>query len=141
MAKVLVEEEIGASAESVWELVRDFGGIVKWGGGAVTDVAVEGEGIGAVRTITVAGGATLQERLEAYDEAGRSFSYSFTGELLLPLNDYLATLTVVAVGSASCRVEWGSSFEPNGVSEEQAIGMVEGIYRNGIGGIVQALGL
>jgi carbon monoxide dehydrogenase subunit G len=136
--KVLVTEDVEASADRVWELVRGFGDILKWSGGAIESIEVEGEGIGAVRTLGIAGGAQLQEKLEAHDDAARSFSYSFTGKVLLPLQDYYATLTVVESGESS-RVEWGSTFEPDGVSEEQARGMVEGIYQNGIAGIKKAL--
>lgn len=138
--EVRVSDGIEASADRVWELVREFGGIMKWSsGGAIQSVEVEGEGIGAVRTLHLAGGAQLQEKLEALDDAARSFSYSFTGKVLLPLSDYYATLTVVETGPGTCRVEWGSTFEPAGVSEEQARGMVEGIYTGGIAGIKQAL--
>jgi hypothetical protein len=139
MSKALVTDEIEASADTVWELVRDFGGIMKWSAGAVQAVSVEGEGIGAIRTLTVTGGVSLQEKLEARDEAQRSFSYSFAGKVLLPVDRYYATLTVVPIDEGRCRVEWGSTFEPNGATEEQAIAMLEGIYKNGIGGIKQAL--
>lgn len=137
--KVLVTEELQASGEAVWELVRGFGEIMKWSGGAIESVSVEGDGIGAVRTIGIAGGAQLQEKLEAYDDAKRSFSYSFVGKLLLPVDDYYATMTIIDTGANQCRVEWGSTFTPNGVDEEQARGMVEGIYKNGIAGIKNAL--
>lgn len=139
MTKALIADEVEAPADAVWELVRDFGGVVKWSSGAIQDVRMEGEGIGAVRTLTVRGGVTLQERLEALDEAKRSFSYSFEGKSVLPLDGYYATLTVVPIDEGRCRVEWGSTFEPRGVSEEQAVSMVEGIYKNGIVGIKQAL--
>lgn len=137
--KVMVTEELQASSEQVWELVRGFGEIMKWSGGAIESVDVEGDGIGAVRTLGIPGGARLQEKLEAYDDAGRTFSYSFVGKLLLPLNDYYATMTIIDTGANQCRVEWGSTFSPNGVSEEQAGSMVEGIYKNGIVGIKKAL--
>ncbi len=137
--KVLVTEEVQASAADVWDLVRGFGDILKWSGGAIESVSVEGDGIGAVRTISIAGGAQLQEKLEAHDDAERMFSYSFVGKLLLPLDDYYATMSIIETGANQCRVEWGSTFTPNGVSEEQATGMVEGIYKNGIAGIKNAL--
>ena len=137
--KVLVTEELQASKEAVWQLVRGFGEIMKWSGGAIESVSVEGDGIGAVRTIGIAGGAQLQEKLEAHDDAKRTFSYSFVGNALLPVDDYYATMTIIDTGANQCRVEWGSTFTPNGVSEEQAGGMIEGIYKSGIAGIKSAL--
>ena len=136
---VLVTEELQSSAGVVWEMVRGFGEIMKWSGDAIESVSVEGNGVGAVRTIGIAGGAQLQEKLEAHDDAKRTFSYSFVGELLLPVEDYFATMTIIETGANQCRVEWGSTFTPNGVSEEQASGMIEGIYKNGIAGLRNAL--
>lgn len=136
---VLVTEELQSSAGVVWEMVRGFGEIMKWSGDAIESVSVEGDGVGAVRTIGIAGGAQLQEKLEAHDDAKRTFSYSFVGELLLPVEDYFATMTIIETGANQCRVEWGSTFTPNGVSEEQASGMIEGIYKNGIAGLRNAL--
>ncbi len=54
--------------------------------------------------------------------------------------DYLATLTVIEVGPNTCRIDWGSSFEPKG-PEAEVVPMIEGIYKAGIAGIKTALGL
>ena len=137
MTEVLVTDQINASADSVWELVRDFGGIKKWNSGAISDISVEGEGIGAVRTITLPGELTLQEELRGFDAAERSFSYAIVGDSPMPVSDYLATLTIVPVSADLCRVEWGSTFECGDFPEEKAIPLVEGIYKNGIVGLKQ----
>ena len=57
----------------------------------------------------------------------------------MPVTDYLSTLTIAADGPSACRVEWGSTFECGDFPEEQAIPMIESIYKNGIVGIKQAL--
>ena len=43
-------------------------------------------------------------------------------------------------GPNACRVEWRGTFEPDGVEEEQAQGMVRGIYTGGIAGVRKLLG-
>jgi len=101
---------------------------------------VEGEGVGAVRTLTLAGGATLQERLESLDPKARSFQYSILGESPLPVRDYLSTLTLEPRGPNRCHVTWSSEFEPVGVAEEQAVAMIEGVYRGGISSLKSTLG-
>ncbi|MEE3327902.1 MAG: SRPBCC family protein, partial [Myxococcota bacterium] len=95
--EVLVTESFSVSADEIWNLLRDFGGILKWNPDSLESVTVEGEGLGSIRTITIPGGVSLQEKLEAFDDPGRSFSYSFTGKLLLPLENYLASMTVIPV--------------------------------------------
>jgi hypothetical protein len=131
--KVEVKDRIKAPAEAVWALVRDFGGVTKWNPpSAIEGCSVEGDGIGAVRTLTLPGGAALQERLEAFDEGAMSMSYSFTGKLLLPLEDYYATMRVSPAGEGECDLEWSSSFGPGPMPEADAKSTVEGIYTGGI---------
>jgi hypothetical protein len=141
MAKVEVSETIGAPAARVWELLGDFGGVTKWGGPMLQSCQVEGEGVGAVRRLGLPGGAEIQERCEAYDAEGRSLSYSIIGQSPIPIRDYLSTVSVVELGPSQCRVDWNGRFEPVGVSEEQAQGMVRGIYTGGIAGIRKLLGV
>lgn len=138
MGSVKVVDSVEASADQVWDLFRDFGGIQRFSRG-IESCSVEGEGIGAVRTIAMAGGLSLQERLEAFDDAGRMLQYAIIGEHPLPLDNYLSTVKVVEQGDA-CSIEWSSTFDPKG-DEAAANGLVEGIYKGGIKGIKKALGV
>jgi carbon monoxide dehydrogenase subunit G len=138
MVSVKVSEQIEASAEQVWELFRDFGGIQRFSP-QIEKVTVAGQGIGAVRTLRLPGGAALEERLEAFDDAGRRLSYAIVGGPI-PVANYLATIEVHDDGKG-CRIDWSSHFEPKGMSDEQARGMIEGVYRGGIAGVKKALGV
>lgn len=139
MAEVRVEEEVAAPAAAVWDLLGDFGGVARWAG-AVESCELEGEGVGAVRSLRM-GGTSLRERLEAFDEAGRSFTYSMLEPAPLPVSDYRATVTVHALGDDRCRVEWVGTFEPKeGAPPEQVDAMVRGIYTGGIEGVRRRLG-
>jgi hypothetical protein len=141
MSEVHVNEPIAAPAAKVWELVRDFGGVTKWGGPAIQSCAVEGAGVGAVRRIGLPGGIAIAERLEAFDDAGRSLSYAIVEKSPVPVRDYLSTIRIVEDGPQACRVDWSSTFEPDGASPEQAQAMVRGIYTGGIAGLRKVLGV
>lgn len=138
MVNVKVSERVEATADQVWDLFRDFGGIQRFTSG-FEKVEVSGSGIGAVRTITLPGGAALQERLEAFDDRGRKLQYAIVGGPI-PVSNYLATLEVKDEGKA-CRIDWSSHFEPKGITDEQARAMIEGVYRGGIAGVRKALGV
>jgi carbon monoxide dehydrogenase subunit G len=138
MVSVKVSERVEASADRVWDLFRDFGGIQRFTSG-FEKVEVTGSGIGAVRTITLPGGAALQERLEAFDDRGRKLQYAIVGGPI-PVANYLATIEVRDEGKA-CRIDWSSHFEPKGISDEQARAMIEGVYQSGIAGVKKALGV
>jgi len=141
MSEVQVSESIAAPAAKVWELVRDFGGVAKWGGPALQSCTVEGEGIGAVRRIGLPGGMEIAERLEACDDAARSLSYAIVGKSPIPVRNYLSTIRIVEEGAQACRVDWSSTFEPDGTAAEQAQAMVRGVYTGGIAGLRKALGV
>ena len=141
MAEVLVTEDLPVPARKVWELVRDFGGIRKWVGDMVQSLELEGEGVGAIRTITLPGDTKLYEQLKALDEEERSFTYAIIRESPLPVADYLAKFKLVETGQDSCRIEWSSTFEPAGISDSGAKSMIEGIYTSGIAGLKATLGI
>lgn len=140
MSEVKVSEIVAAPATKVWELLGDFGGVMKWSGPMMQSCQVEGEGVGAVRRIGLTGGMEISERCEAVDATARSLSYSIIGKSPLPLRDYFSTVSVTETGASECRVDWNGRFEAAGVSEEQAQGMVRGIYTGGIAAVKKRLG-
>jgi carbon monoxide dehydrogenase subunit G len=139
MTSVKVSERVEASAEAVWALFRDFGGVQRFSP-AIEKVEVSGSGIGAVRTLSVPGGVQLKERLEAFDDRGRRLQYAIVGGPI-PVANYLATIEVKDEGPKACRIDWSSQFEPKGISDEQGRAMIEGVYRGGIAGVKKALGV
>ena len=138
MVSVKVSERVEATADRVWELFRDFGGVQRFSAG-IEKVEVTGAGIGAVRTLSLPGGLTLKERLEAFDERGRRLQYAIVAGPI-PVSSYLATIEVKDEGQA-CRIDWSSHFEPNGISADQGRAMMEGVYKGGIAGVKKALGV
>lgn len=138
MASAKISERIEASATAVWDLLGDFGGVMRYSEG-LEGCSTEGEGVGAVRTIRMPGGLELDERLEAFDEARRCLSYAITRGPL-PLENYLATIEVNEDGDA-CRVDWGATYDLKGVTEEQAREMVEGIYTGSLQAVRKKLGV
>lgn len=140
MTDVKVSESVAAPAAKVWELLGDFGGLMKWGGGMLQSCTVEGSGVGAVRRNGLPGGMEIVERCEAYDAAARSLSYSMVSESrILSVKNYLSVCTVVETGADECRVDWSATFDVDGITEDQARGMVRGLYLAGIAGVRRLL--
>ena len=138
MTTVQVVESITASAVDVWNILSDFGGIKV--GGAIESFAIEGEGVGAVRTITTGGGQVI-ERLDVHDASTFTFAYSIINEdNPLPVSNYSATVKITPDGDNACTVDWSGTFEPKGADEETASTLVRGIYTGGIRGARKVLG-
>ncbi len=137
MAKVKVEEEIAGDAAAVWKLMSDFGGLKAWNP-AMKSCEIEGDGIGAVRTIDMGGDIVIVERLESLDEAVKTYTYSII-EAPLPAKGYLAKVVVSEPQPGRTKILWTSEFEPDGAPEADLIGLFEGIYKGGIQAIEKAV--
>ena len=130
MTSVSISEEIQASASRVWKLVRNFGAIADWLPAAEASEA-DGDSVGAIRRLALAGGAIADERLEAFDDAGRTYAYSVV-DSTLPMTGYRATIRVEEKGPDACTLHWSSTFEPVGVPEDEMAGMIQGSYQGGV---------
>lgn len=130
---VSMSTELDAAASDVWELVGDFGGIDGYVD-IVESVDLEGEGVGAVRTLHLADGAKVVETLTANDPAAMRYSYSLS-ESPLPVEGYEATMAVTELEGGRSRVDWQSTFQAAGVSDEEARTSVAGVYEMGFAGM------
>jgi hypothetical protein len=137
--KVVVEEKVAANADKVFAVIADFGGLEK--NDMIKDFSVEGSGVGAVRSITLANGGVIKERLEKHDAASRTMVYAIINkDAPLPVANYVSTVVVSADGPNGAVVNWSSTFEPVGLPEAQVEGLIGGIYKGGIARTRQKLG-
>ena len=129
MANTTVSIEIPASVDQVWQLMGGFDSLPDWLPFIPKSVVSEG---GRVRTLTTSDGGTVIERLEAFDNRQRSYSYSII-QAPFPVVDYLSTIAVVATADSNItRVEWSGSSTPVNVSDADAEALFSGIYRDGL---------
>ena len=97
------------------------------------------EGHGRIRRLQLASGALLVERLQAFSEAERSYTYSIE-QGPLPVAGYRSLLRVHEQPGEGCRVEWSGEFLPEGASEPEAADIIRGIYRAGLDQLGQRFG-
>ena len=138
--KVVVEETVAAAADKVFEVIGNFAGLEK--NEMIVDFTVNGSGVGAVRSIKLANGGGIEERLEKYDATTRCFTYAIINEqTALPVAKYAATVTVTPLDAQTSSINWTGIFEPVGISEAQADTIIGGIYKGGIARTRRRLGL
>ncbi len=131
MAKVTVSSEFPVSEAKLWELVSDFGN-VGWLPGAPSP-KIEGSGPGMIRYLGENG--EIHERLESVDKATKTVVYSIPVGIPFPVTGYRATMKVSGAGSGGSRLDWSCEMEPNGVSEEEACKILDGMYNTMMGWI------
>lgn len=136
MAEFVVDKVIDADIDAAWKVLADFGALT-WAPG-IERCETEGpEGVGQVRKVQ-AGPVQIVEKLEHFDPAAKSLSYSIV-EGPLPAENYLATVSLEAASDGKTRVQWGAKFDTPALDEDAAkavAGGVEGSYS----AMVDALG-
>lgn len=129
MAQASASIEVAASADQVWQLMGGFDSLPDWLPYIPKSETAEG---GRVRYLANPNGEPIVERLEKFDHAGRSYSYSII-RAPFPITHYLATLQVVPQAEGNrCRVNWSAAFSPKGVTEAEAVKLFQGIFADGL---------
>ncbi|MDQ1467555.1 MAG: hypothetical protein QOH10_1970 [Actinomycetota bacterium] len=104
MASGISEIDIARSADDVWAVTGDFGGLAGWMPG-IESCTLDGD----VRMLEMSG-MTIGERLVRRDEAARVLVYSIASGPA-PVDHHEATITVTPAGSGS-HVTWAVDVEP-----------------------------
>ncbi|BFP50340.1 SRPBCC family protein [Streptomyces griseus] len=136
MTSTTASTEVPVPADRVWQLVGGFDSLPDWLPYIPTSELSEG---GRVRTLVNEEGGVIVERLEAFDNAARSYSYSIL-RAPFPVTGYLSTIAV-REGSAPdrARVEWSGTFTPDGIGDDEAAALFHGIYADGLAALTQSL--
>jgi mxaD protein len=103
--------DIEASADDVWAVIGDFGGIGDWMPG-IDSCRVEGDD-----RILAMMGMEITERLVSKDDAGRVLTYSITSGA--PVESHQAVITVTPTGNTS-HVTWDVDATPDEMTEVMA---------------------
>jgi hypothetical protein len=122
MTQASCKISIDIPADAIWRLIGDFGAACQYLVGVAT-CTVEGEGVGARRTLTSADGSTIVERLETLDGAARRLSYALLTDT--PFRNCLTTMTVRELGQSRAELEWSAAFEADGLPPEEARELLE----------------
>lgn len=129
MAQASASIDIPASPSDVWQLIGGFNSLPDWLGYIPKSELSEG---GRVRHLANPKGETIVERLEKFDNAARSYSYSIL-KASFPITGYLSTLQVkTAPDGKGSRVDWSATFTPAGVSDDEASKIFQAIFEDGL---------
>ena len=131
--KANYEVDVKSSRQAVFAALMDFGNLGPYlPEGAVLSIDLQGEGIGAVRTIQLGEASGFPgeviERLDvAYDE--RVFAYSIMGTPSLPIGNYVAVVELSDNPDGGCHVKWCSNWTPTGdMTEQEMAPTLAGLY-------------
>jgi len=136
MTHATITITIYVPADAIWQVISDFGAAGQYLAG-VADCMVEGEGVGALRTLTSADGSTIVERLETLDAASQRLSYALLTDT--PFGKCLTTMAVRDLGPYQAELSWSASFQPDGLPESEAVALLESALAADCVGLKQLL--
>lgn len=135
MPKVNMTTDIDVAADKLWKLIGGFNTLPDWHPAVEKSELTEA---GSTRTLSLAGGGKIVEKLVSKNDDERVYTYSIV-DSPLPIKKYNATLRVSDKEGKS-EVEWSSEFEADGAPENDAIKVVEGIYQAGFDNLKKMFG-
>ncbi len=141
MATASVSAMIGASADDLWAVVGEFGGIANWHPAiAKSELApgTPGDQTGSIRTCRLGDGAQLREEQTARSDAERTHTDSIL-ESPMQVENYLSTVTVTPEGGKA-RLDWSWTFDVPAETETEMACMMNGVYQPGVDALKEKFG-
>lgn len=128
---VQITEELRFPPALLWEIISDFPHIDRWTQLKVK--SIDGLGIGCKRTLEMASGAIVTERLLSCDPALMVLSYEIVEPNPYPMKNYFSTMKVEAMTSAHSRLHWSGHYTPAvGTDPAKTDNLLRKVYIGGV---------
>jgi hypothetical protein len=137
MSKVKMESRVPTTADTLWKTIGGFNSLASWHP-AVAKSEATGDKKGSTRTLSLADGGKIEERLEDLSDKERLCRYTILSGPL-PVANYIAEIRVRDNGDGTSTVEWSSEFKPTG-TESEAVKTIQGIYQAGFDNLKKMFG-
>ncbi|HXY57416.1 MAG TPA: SRPBCC family protein [Methylocystis sp.] len=144
-----VSKTMSAPSELVWAALRTGDGLERWFS-LIDSCRLDGDGVGAVRTLTTAGGV-MNDRIIEISNEDRRFRYR-RFEWAFPTEDYIGTVEVRDAGEGRALVLWTACAEApddqaqaltailqNAFGSSDFVAVIENVLRDGLDGLEREL--
>lgn len=131
---VVKSVELDQPADKVWSKVSNFADLGAWHPAIAKTEIVAGKNnhVGAKRVLTLKDGGKVNETLTAYQPKKWTYTYKIT-DSVLPVNDYVSTISVHSNGAGKSVVVWESQFVAKAPADDKtASDTIKGVYDGGL---------
>jgi len=132
--QVSVKGTIQMSPADLWADISSFSGLEKVFPEVFSSTTVEGEGVGAKRTLVLADGSgETKEELTKLDAENRILEYKIISSPL-PISDYVGTMQITQdeENENNATLQWSSSYNVKKESADEMKKQISGFYQTGI---------
>ena len=142
-ATLNVEEkiEVNAPTSLIWFKLHNFSDMGAWHPAVKKTELLDGQNnkAGAVRLLTLQDGGIIKEKLIQYKFKEKFFEYEII-EGVLPVSNYVSSLTVTDAKDGKSLVVWKGNFKrkdtsdkpATGLGDEDAVKAITGVYKGGL---------
>jgi len=140
-----VQADIDAPMSAVWELISDFGGLMRWHPGLERCESI-GSGVGAMRICYLRASSTqgslwMKERLDHIDDESHVLEYSMQGGNPTEFVGAKARMTLSSLAARRTRLDWISGVHDAHENATAINSKLEAYYPLRIAHLKAALGL
>jgi hypothetical protein len=137
MADVSTFEDVNLPADTIWNVIGDFGGIRKWAV-LVQSESVEDTPAGKIRTLIMPENRVVKERLSTQSQ----YSYTYTMVDRPEMADYRSTVAVIPLDPTHSRIELIMHLSPSeGQTDDDITARYARNLRGNLRAMKKALGL
>jgi len=137
MTKQPIVKKLNVPADTVWAAIRKIGKLDVWFP-IIETCRVEGEGAGASRYMTIAGGGDIKDTIEEIDDASMKLVY-LRPISPFPVTYYKGTVEVFKSYDGLGVVAWTIDFESAPENSASVAELVRGAISDGIDGMEKYL--
>jgi len=137
MTKQPIIKKLNVSADAAWDAIRKIGRLDVWFP-IIETCRVEGNGPGALRYMTVAGGGDIKDTIEEVDDVNRRLVY-LRPVSPFPVTYYQGTVEVFKSYDGLAIVVWTIDFESRPEDAASVAELVHGAISAGIDGMEKDL--
>lgn len=123
--RVCSENLVPSSSSCVWEKLISFGGTEKFVPEIIEKVVVEGDGVGAIRTIKLKGEGEIIEKLTEIDGEYRIMKFIILSTPM-PVLNYEGIFKVETNGETSCMVYFESVYDVSAENKKEMKHIIKG---------------
>ena len=136
----IATEEVPLSADTVWAVIGDFGGIRKWAPAVMEESVDKNAAEGVVRTLKMPpDGRVIRELLAAQEQY--AYTYRYVGEHRFA-TEYQCTIRVMPIDAGKSRIELKSEFTPRPeLVADEVVGNMQKSVSGNLKAMKRALGL
>jgi len=137
MEYVRVVKTLPFAIGEVWGVISGFGALRTWMD-AAESCALEGHGVGAVRTVKAMGGVT-RERLVACDPASYTLGYVLEEPNILPAKGVQGEMSLRSLSKNQTEITWASKAESFSAPAKELANLIGPFYEGSIASLERAL--